>query len=48
MPTGADNFDTSDKVTCKNQYQMTMAGNLFLPKDRNKDAQLAINPWARR
>ncbi|CAN5486154.1 alpha/beta hydrolase [soil metagenome] len=37
MPTGADNFFTSDKVTVqkvsfKNQYQMTVAGNLFLPK----------------
>ncbi|GAB3922902.1 alpha/beta hydrolase [Kribbella albertanoniae] len=34
---GADNFYTSDKVTVrkvrfKNQYQMTVAGNLFTPK----------------
>jgi len=45
MPTGADNFYKSDtvtveKVTFKNQYQMTVAGNLFLPKDRTKDAKL--------
>jgi uncharacterized protein len=45
MPTGADNFYKSDKVTAekvsfKNQYQMTVVGNLFLPKDRNKDAKL--------
>lgn len=40
---GADNFYTSDKVTVqkvtfKNQYQMAVAGNLFIPKtlDRNK------------
>ena len=41
MPDGADNFYKSDKVTVqkvtfKNQYQMTVAGNLFLPKDRNR------------
>ena len=42
-PNGADNFYKSDKVTVqkvtfKNQYQMTVAGNLFLPKtlDRKK------------
>ena len=45
VPTGADNFYKSDKVTVqkvtfKNQYQMTVAGNLFLPKDANKDAKL--------
>src|SRR3954462_3972277 len=44
MPTGADNFYKSDKVTVqkvsfKNQYQMTVAGNLFLPKDLKKDAK---------
>ena len=37
VPNGADNFHTSDKVTVKpvtfeNQYQMTVAGNLFVPK----------------
>ena len=37
LPNGADNFYTSDKVTVqkvtfKNQYQMTVAGNLFVPK----------------
>ena len=43
LPIGADNFYTSDKVTVqkvtfKNQYQMTIAGNLFVPKalDRKK------------
>lgn len=43
LPNGADNFYTSDrvtvqKVTFKNQYQMTIAGNLFVPKslDRKK------------
>lgn len=42
MSHGADNFYTSDrvtvqKVTFKNQYQMQVAGNLFVPKnlDRN-------------
>jgi fermentation-respiration switch protein FrsA (DUF1100 family) len=45
MPTGADNFYKSDKVTVekvtfKNQYRMTVAGHLFLPKDRAKDAKL--------
>lgn len=38
MPTGADNFYTSDKVTIekvtfRNQYQMEVAGNLVRPKD---------------
>lgn len=38
MPDGADNFYQSDKVTTqkvafRNQYQMTVAGNLFVPKD---------------
>ena len=43
QPNGADNFYESDKVTVqkvtfKNQYQMTVAGNLFVPKtvDRKK------------
>ena len=43
LPSGADNFYTSDKVTVqkvtfKNQYQMAVAGNLFVPKtlDRKK------------
>jgi fermentation-respiration switch protein FrsA (DUF1100 family) len=43
LPNGADNFYVSDKltlkkVTFKNQYQMTVAGNLFVPKslDRKK------------
>ena len=43
LPSGADNFYTSDKVTVqkvtfKNQYQMAVAGSLFIPKmlDRNK------------
>ena len=37
LANGADNFYTSDQVTVrkvsfKNQYQMTVAGNLFVPK----------------
>ncbi len=43
LANGADNFYTSDKVTVqkvsfKNQYQMNVAGNLFVPKalDRKK------------
>ena len=39
---GADNFFTSDKVdvqrvSFKNQYQMTVVGNLFVPKDLNRN-----------
>ncbi|QGF93019.1 hypothetical protein GH769_07090 [Pseudomonas sp. CFSAN084952] len=42
MSNGADNFYTSDKVTVqkvnfKNQYQMIVSGNLFIPK--NLDAK---------
>ena len=44
MSNGADNFYTSDrvtvqKVTFKNQYQMNVAGNLFIPKDLDRNAQ---------
>src|SRR3954454_18551939 len=44
MSNGADNFYKSDKVavekvTFKNQYQMTIAGNLFIPKGSNRDAK---------
>lgn len=44
MPDGANNFYKSDKVTMekvsfKNQYQMTVAGHLFRPKDLNRDAK---------
>jgi fermentation-respiration switch protein FrsA (DUF1100 family) len=44
MPNGADNFYTSDKVTLqkvnfKNQYQMNVAGNLFIPNDLNRNAR---------
>ncbi|KQP19412.1 hypothetical protein ASF43_28825 [Pseudorhodoferax sp. Leaf267] len=49
LPNGADNFYTSDKVTVqkvtfKNQYQMTVAGNLFVPKalDRKKRAPAIV------
>ena len=40
-PADADNFYRSDKVevqkvTFKNQYKMTIAGNLYLPKDMDK------------
>ena len=39
---GADNFYTSDrvtveKVTFKNQYQMNVTGNLFVPKDIDRN-----------
>ena len=44
MSHGADNFYTSDevtvqKVTFKNQYQMNVAGNLFVPKDLEPGAK---------
>lgn len=43
-PNGADNFYRSDrvtlqKVTFKNQYRMNVAGNLFVPKDLNRNAR---------
>lgn len=44
MSKGADNFYASDrvtvqKVTFKNQYQMNVAGNLFVPKTLNRNAK---------
>jgi fermentation-respiration switch protein FrsA (DUF1100 family) len=44
MSNGADNFYTSDrvtvqKVTFKNQYQMKVAGNLFIPKNLDRNAK---------
>lgn len=44
MSHGADNFYKSDKVTIqkvtfKNQYQMNVAGNLFVPKELKQDAK---------
>jgi uncharacterized protein len=44
LSNGADNFYTSDrvtvrKVTFKNQYQMTVAGNLFIPKNLDRNAK---------
>lgn len=44
MSEGADNFYKSDKViqqkvTFKNQYQMTVTGNLFIPKDLDQKAK---------
>src|SRR3954451_1437465 len=44
MSNGADNFYKSDKVneqkvTFKNQYQMNIAGNLFIPNGLNPDAK---------
>lgn len=44
MSHGADNFYksdklTSEKVTFKNQYQMNVVGNLFMPKDMDKGAK---------
>jgi len=43
---GADNFYTTDrvdvqKVSFKNQYGMNVAGNLFVPKDLNRNAKNA-------
>src|SRR3954469_14733677 len=45
MSNGADNFYKSDKVTVqkvsfKNQYQMSIAGNLFTPNGSKRDAKL--------
>ncbi|BCL93619.1 alpha/beta hydrolase [Ralstonia pseudosolanacearum] len=44
MSNGADNFYKSSKVTArkvtfKNQYQMTVAGNLFIPNGLNSNAR---------
>ena len=44
MSNGADNFYKSDKVTAqkvtfKNQYQMNVVGNLYIPKDLNHSAR---------
>ncbi|ELY4774273.1 alpha/beta hydrolase [Cronobacter turicensis] len=44
MSRGADNFYESDsvtrqKVTFKNQYQMKVTGNLFIPKEMNQHAR---------
>lgn len=44
MFNGPDNFYKSDKVTTqkvnfKNQYNMMVAGNLFVPKNLNQNAQ---------
>jgi uncharacterized protein len=44
MSNGANNFYVSEqvtvqKVTFKNQYQMTVAGNLFIPKNLNRDTK---------
>jgi fermentation-respiration switch protein FrsA (DUF1100 family) len=44
MSNGADNFYTSDrvtvqKVTFKNQYQMMVAGNLFIPNELDRNAK---------
>lgn len=44
MSRGADNFYKSDKltqqrVTFKNQYQMNVVGNLFIPKTMNQNAK---------
>ncbi len=44
MSNGADNFYKSDKVTqqkvtFKNQYQMNVTGNLFMPKGMNESAK---------
>jgi uncharacterized protein len=44
LSNGADNFYKSDKVTAqkvtfKNQYQMNVVGNLFVPKDMNRSTK---------
>src|SRR4051812_29048986 len=44
LSNGADNFYKSDKVavqkvTFKNQYQMSIAGNLFVPNGLNRDSK---------
>src|SRR5437764_12816637 len=44
MSNGADNFYKSDKVTAqnitfKNQYKMTVAGNLFIPKNLDQSTK---------
>jgi uncharacterized protein len=44
LSNGADNLYKSDKVTAqkvtfKNQYKMTVAGNLFIPKNLNKNTK---------
>src|SRR5213082_1511452 len=44
MSHGADNFYkshkvTAQKVTFRNQYNMTVAGNLFIPNDLNQSAK---------
>ena len=46
MSRGADNFYTSDKVTVqkvnfKNQYQMNVSGNLFIPKNLDANTKSA-------
>lgn len=46
MPTDANNFYASDRVTMRkvtfmNQFQMDIAGNLYLPGDLNPDAKHA-------
>lgn len=43
MSNGADNFYTSDKVTAqkvtfKSQYRMNVVGNLFIPRDLDRNA----------
>lgn len=44
MSNGANNFYTSDrvtvqKVTFRNQYNMNVAGNMFIPKDLDRNAR---------
>lgn len=46
MSNGADNFYTSDKVTVqkvnfRNQYQMNVSGNLFIPKNLDANTKSA-------
>ncbi|VTM88640.1 Transposase and inactivated derivatives [Raoultella ornithinolytica] len=48
MSKGADNFYKSDKViqqkvTFKNQYQMSVVGNLFIPKTLDQNVKKSGN-----
>ena len=52
MSNGANNLYTSDRVALENvrfksQYQMNVAGNLFVPKDPARGATSSATRWAR-
>jgi hypothetical protein len=53
MSNGADNFFKSDKVTVqkvsfKNQYQLNVVGNLFIPKGLDTPLVARRLSWATR